>query len=640
MRKALQSKRWTIISLALVFAMLGGLIALGAMVYYRFDFYEKKTVFLEGEYSVDDGDWLTIDPDKPIVAHDFHKVVFKGKLISEMSFFTDINISTKNVWYTLKTADGTLLADHIYFSREECLDSLYDAYISNSPEPDDPMIDKDYFFEHYPLGVSFDMDLPNTPGYCVQTLNMEYFNEMGVSMDTELVLELNNPYPISRTNLSESLEVTMSFANGSYLQFFFESFPWLLLFVLVCFFGVFLFPVAGFILGKINYKYLTFGVLCLFWGLYMIAQSVSEYMNLWFLDCSVCMMFEILLNYFFIISVLFYLRANLKRPVTRIIATVSASVYLLIVIAAIVFHFTGIADLYATTPNIYIYTAICTVIITVLLIIESRNNRQAVFILASWTPLTISIILDVLNRCFSFTDIHFYIFGSAITMVYQIIRFIRDLKKQYKEAIRYQQMQNELYEARVAIMVSQIQPHFLYNSLSSIAMLCKLDPDTAQKATITFTKYLRGNMDSLKQTSPVPFARELDHLEKYLYIEKLRFGDKLNIIYDIQCRDFELPLLSVQPLVENAVKHGVGMKEEGGTVTIATRETEKTYEVIISDDGVGFDTESVKNDGRSHIGMENTRRRLKEMCSAEVRITSVIGEGTIAKVIIPKENNK
>lgn len=352
------------------------------------------------------------------------------------------------------------------------------------------------------------------------------------------------------------------------------------------------------------------------------------------------MMFEILLNYFFIISVFFYLRANLERSVTRIIATVTVTFYLLMVIAAVVSHFAGFVDLYGSTPNIYIFTAVCTVIITVLLIVEARNNKQAVFILASWTPLTLSIILDVLNRCFSFTDIHFYIFGSAITMLYQIIRLVRDLKKQYKEAIRYQQMQKELYEAKVSIMVSQIQPHFLYNSLSSIAMLCKFDPDTAQKATITFTKYLRGNMDSLKQTSPVPFERELDHLEKYLYIEKLRFADKLNIAYDIQCTDFELPLLSIQPLVENAVKHGVGMKEDGGTVTIATRETDKAYEVIISDNGVGFDIEAKKNDGRSHIGMENTRRRLKDMCNADVEITSVIGEGTVVRVIIPKENNK
>ena len=207
-----------------------------------------------------------------------------------------------------------------------------------------------------------------------------------------------------------------------------------------------------------------------------------------------------------------------------------------------------------------------------------------------------------------------------------------------KENLR---VQKELYDSKVQIMVSQIKPHFMYNALSSIAILCKLDPDTAYEATITFSKYLRGNMDSLKQTEPVPFEVELEHLKKYLYIEKLRFADKLDIIYDIQATDFKLPMLSVQPIVENAVKHGVGMKDEGGTVTIAARETEDAFEVIITDDGVGFDTSAPKKeDGRSHVGMENTRKRLRDMCGADIIITSKPGEGTTAKVIIPKSGKE
>ncbi|MBR2280645.1 MAG: histidine kinase [Ruminococcus sp.] len=199
--------------------------------------------------------------------------------------------------------------------------------------------------------------------------------------------------------------------------------------------------------------------------------------------------------------------------------------------------------------------------------------------------------------------------------------------------------EKELYESKVRVMVSQIQPHFMYNALSSIAMLCKLDPDTASQATITFAQYLRGNMDSLKQTTPIPFEKELEHLKKYLYIEKLRFGKKLNIEYDIQATDFEIPQLTIQPLAENAVKHGLSKKKGGGTLTIATKETEKTFEIIVSDDGTGFDVNEKKNDDRSHIGMENIKRRLKEMCDADVVITSVIGEGTVAKIIIPKKNN-
>ena len=211
-----------------------------------------------------------------------------------------------------------------------------------------------------------------------------------------------------------------------------------------------------------------------------------------------------------------------------------------------------------------------------------------------------------------------------------------------KENIRIagerERAEKELYKAEVQIMVSQIRPHFMYNALTSIAMMCELDPKTAKEATITFAKYLRSNMDSLKQTRPVPFEKELDHLKKYLYIEKLRFDDLLNIEYDIQATGFEVPMLSIQPLVENAVKHGVGMKDDGGTVRISTRETDDAFEVIIEDDGVGFDTSAPqKDDGRSHVGMENTKRRLKEMCDADIIITSKVGEGTVARVIIPKK---
>ncbi len=200
--------------------------------------------------------------------------------------------------------------------------------------------------------------------------------------------------------------------------------------------------------------------------------------------------------------------------------------------------------------------------------------------------------------------------------------------------------EKELYESKVAVMTSQIQPHFMYNALTSIAMMCNIDPKTASEATVTFAKYLRTNMDSLRQTAPVPFEQELEHLKKYLYIEKLRFADKLNIEYDITVTDFVIPLLSVQPIVENAVKHGVGMKKKGGTVKIATRETDNAFEVIISDDGVGFDTTVQKNDGRSHVGMENTRTRLKEMCGGEIHTESTVGEGTTVTIILPKEGQK
>ena len=228
-----------------------------------------------------------------------------------------------------------------------------------------------------------------------------------------------------------------------------------------------------------------------------------------------------------------------------------------------------------------------------------------------------------------------YLAGTVSDLAVEIETYTKQVAEIASERER---AEKELYEAKVAVMTSQIQPHFMYNALTSIAMMCQIDPETAQEATVTFAKYLRGNMDSLKQTKPVPFEAELEHLKKYLYIEKLRFGKKLNVEYDIKATDFCIPMLSVQPLVENAVKHGVGMKKKGGTVTISTRETDSAFEVIISDNGVGFDTSAPKaDDGRSHVGMENTRSRLKQMCGGEITIQSTVGEGTTATITLPKE---
>lgn len=632
--KLLGGKKWTVAGIIFVILVFIGVIVLGAHYYLRIDMTANQTLFLEGMYSVDGGEWKPIDNEKPINER-FHKIVFRGNLSEYITLYAgNMTVSTQNVWYSLKTADGKPVYEMVYRDKE----SIRRMYIEASDNPDDPMLDKEFFDENYTIGYVSEFAFPNTPGYRTETINTSVMNFQGELEGKELIFEVENPYPFAQQTFSECFKVMFSEANGTYIKFFFEIMPPVLAFVLVCFFGIFLFPIAGFILGKINYKYMAFGVLCFFWGIFMIGQRVSNYLNLWIVDPGICMAIETLLNYCLVITILFYLKSNLTGRVTRAIANAVATAYILVVIAAIVLQFTNVLDLYATSPNLYICTAIGTVIIAVLLLTEVRYNKQALIILASWTPLTLSILLDAVNHFTFFTQIHFYHFGLAITMIYQIVSLVFLMRRQYLESIRYQQMQKELYEAKVSVMVSQIQPHFMYNALTSIAMMCTIDPETAQEATVTFAKYLRGNMDSLKQTKPVPFSQELEHLKKYLYIEKLRFGKKLNIEYDIQTTDFTLPQLSIQPLVENAVKHGVGMKKKGGTVTIATRETESAYEVIISDDGVGFDTTAEKkDDGRSHVGMENTHRRLKEMCGGEVKIESVVGEGTVATVVLPKE---
>ena len=200
----------------------------------------------------------------------------------------------------------------------------------------------------------------------------------------------------------------------------------------------------------------------------------------------------------------------------------------------------------------------------------------------------------------------------------------------------YLMRQKELTVQRSTLMLSQINPHFVYNTLSTIAAMCDLAPKQAKNLTIDFSQYLRKNINSLTSEGMIPFDQEMEHVECYLKIEKTRFRENINVIYAIQCKDFRIPPLTVQPLVENAIKHGITKKADGGTLKISTYSTETSYIIEIIDDGVGFDVESTE----MHVGLENVRSRLAMMCRGELIVKSTEGIGTRVRIEIPRKGNK
>ena len=193
-----------------------------------------------------------------------------------------------------------------------------------------------------------------------------------------------------------------------------------------------------------------------------------------------------------------------------------------------------------------------------------------------------------------------------------------------------------LSETNNSLVLSQIQPHFLYNALTSIYRLCDVKPEAAKEAVSNFSKYLRGNLDSIKQTKMISFSDELKHLQAYLALEKIRYDEYLEVEYNIGVSEFFIPPLTVQPLVENAVNHGVSDLPDGGKVEITTEEKADCYEIRVSDNGIGFNPDVAPHDGRSHVGIANVRSRLKIMCNGTLEITSEIGKGTVAVIKIPK----
>ena len=196
----------------------------------------------------------------------------------------------------------------------------------------------------------------------------------------------------------------------------------------------------------------------------------------------------------------------------------------------------------------------------------------------------------------------------------------------------------ELAESRISTMMSQIRPHFIYNTLGSIEQLCELDPPKAGELVHDFAKYLRGNFGELDNPKPILMSQEMDHVRHYVSIENVRFPD-MTFAFEMNSEDFYIPALTVQPIVENAIKHGLMKLQKGGTIRVVSYETETEYCVSVVDDGVGFDT-SLLIDERKHVGLRNIRERLKAMVNGTIHIESTVGSGTTVIIKIPKEMQK
>ncbi len=222
---------------------------------------------------------------------------------------------------------------------------------------------------------------------------------------------------------------------------------------------------------------------------------------------------------------------------------------------------------------------------------------------------------------------------NFVGMVFIIVIFLFIEAEQAKKIAR---QENEILSSRISISLSQIQPHFLYNCLTSIYCLCDEKPEAAKEAISNFSKYLRGNLDSIRQTNMTSFAYELGLIEAYLNLEKMRYDDYLKVEYDIQVSGFLLPVLTVQPIVENSATHGISDLPDGGCITISTREAADCYEIRVIDNGVGFDEKKIYDDGRTHIGISNVRSRLEIMCNGTLQYESNKSGGTTAIIKIPK----
>lgn len=215
-------------------------------------------------------------------------------------------------------------------------------------------------------------------------------------------------------------------------------------------------------------------------------------------------------------------------------------------------------------------------------------------------------------------------------------RSLLDMKRSAEEAVR----------SEMAFLQAQIKPHFLYNALNTIVSLSLDEPQTTHDLLIHLSRYLRGSFDFHNREGSVPLHKELELTEAYLQIEKARFGERLNVVFEVEnLPNLRVPPTTLQPLVENAVRHGVTRNEDGGTVTISVRLQESEAVLSVKDDGPGMPEEvqailSREREESGGVGMRNIHHRLLRLYGRGLEVRSEPGSGTVVTFRIPLDTGE
>ena len=265
------------------------------------------------------------------------------------------------------------------------------------------------------------------------------------------------------------------------------------------------------------------------------------------------------------------------------------------------------------------------IVVSALMKYRGIRRREAVVPIVISVMVVIAVVLDM--EAYFNARVTFLTVAMTESIVFFYIWLHLQFVREHENALKAEQ--------RIRIMMSQIQPHFLFNTLSTIQALTEIDPERASKVIEEFALYLRQNINSLNEEDMISVTKELEHTRIYSDIEQVRFPS-IKIDYEIEDDDFLIPPLTIQPMVENAIRHGVRGKKHGW-VAVSTWREEDAHVISIRDNGKGFDVDKMIEDTLKgdHIGLKNVRDRIIDMAGGTFKIESVEGEGTSVTIRIP-----
>ena len=259
--------------------------------------------------------------------------------------------------------------------------------------------------------------------------------------------------------------------------------------------------------------------------------------------------------------------------------------------------------------------------------ITMQHNAIVIYLAVSTVVVCILEFTGVISGIVKYVQIvDIYLYYFFLNFVYMT----RIREENLEKELKLTQKELELSNTNVRLLQNQISPHFIYNALFIIKALIWTDQKRASDAVDDFSLYIRRNIEAMRSNELIRFSEELEHIRAFLNIENVDDETGLQVEFNTGELDFLLPPLSVEPLVENAVIHGIGTLESGGVITISSRKADGGYVVCVEDNGVGFDTETT----RFGVGLENAKTRLEQQCGGTLEIVSRPG-CTRATIFIP-----
>ena len=263
----------------------------------------------------------------------------------------------------------------------------------------------------------------------------------------------------------------------------------------------------------------------------------------------------------------------------------------------------------------------------------TEQKRWLILVYLLFTAIGLIVcLIAVIRRRKQLSKLQFILLLVYLLAPVSIMLLAMELMLFVDQGKRYLKQKEELANQRASLAVLQMRPHFIYNTMTSIYYLIEQDAPKAQQVTLDFTDYLRKNFTAIAKEGTIPFTEEVEHTRAYLAVEQVRFEGKLFVAFDTPYTSFRLPPLTLQPIVENAVKHGVDPDLDPLTIRIQTREVKHGVEISVADTGPGF---GAKDNDEPHIALANIRERLEMMCKGTLTVSEREGGGTVVKIYIP-----